>query len=56
MQSPNPERDWLAEAFDLIHGKPSEPRIMLRLPEREHLLALGHLIDKLCNLHAEVNQ
>jgi hypothetical protein len=35
-----PERDYLAEAADIIAGKPSAPRTILRVPEREHLIAL----------------
>lgn len=48
------ERDYLGEAFDIIDGKPSEPRTMVRLPEREHLLALSDVINKLCDLDAGV--
>ena len=51
---PVPQRDYLAEAFDIINGKPGDGRTLLRLPEREHLLALGRVIDQLSNLHAEV--
>ena len=34
------ERDYLNEALDIVAGRASEPRTMLRLPEREHLIAL----------------
>lgn len=38
--NPEPGRDWLAEARDIIDGKPSLPRMILRLPERKHLVAI----------------
>ena len=34
------DRNYLSEALDIIAGRPSPPRLLLRMPERAHLLAL----------------
>ena len=33
-------RDYLAEAWDILAGKPSAPRLALRVPEQAHLRAI----------------
>ena len=45
------DRDYLAEALDIIAGKASEPRTMLRVPERMHLIALAARYERGANEH-----
>lgn len=40
-------RDYLAEARDIMYGVATPPRLLLRVTQREHLLALrDHYIER----------